>query len=182
MQRIVLVAIFFGSAALAVPPAAERYLDRRPSEAALKEMAPPAAAPAEETGENSRHAALAGRRVVLRADADGHFRGEARINGRPLPVLIDTGATYVAFDEETAQRLGVRLRPDDFVHTVATANGSAAAALARLERVELGGITLFDVDAIVTREGTLSVALLGMSYLKGLSRVQIDGDRLTLER
>src|SRR6478735_8349252 len=35
----------------------------------------------------------------LQADAQGHYTGNFRINGKPVQGLIDTGATYVALNE-----------------------------------------------------------------------------------
>jgi aspartyl protease family protein len=45
--------------------------------------------------------------VVLQADKRGHFITTATINGQPVPVLIDTGATAVAMNLSEAQRAGV---------------------------------------------------------------------------
>lgn len=117
----------------------------------------------------------------LTADRDGHFRADVRMNGRPVSVLVDTGATLVAIDAATARRLGVVLRPGDWRHTVQTANGTAPAAIARLDRIELGPLTVRNVDAMIVRDGMLPTALLGMSFLNQL-RFESDGAQLTLRQ
>ena len=120
--------------------------------------------------------------VRLDADATGHFRTEARANGRRLDVLVDTGATLVAFDEATARSLGIAPSAADFRYKVSTANGEAPAAKVTIARLQLGPIRMNDVDAIVTRDGTLSTTLLGMSFLNRLSKFEISDSRLTLRQ
>jgi aspartyl protease family protein len=62
-----------------------------------------------------------------------------------------------------------------------TANGIGKGARVRLDRVELNGITVRDVDAVVVPDEALSTNLLGMSFL---SRVKWTHDRgrLVLEQ
>ena len=45
--------------------------------------------------------------TTLQANAQGMFLLTARLNGTPLPALIDTGATSVAINSEDAYRLGI---------------------------------------------------------------------------
>ena len=60
------------------------------------------------------------RTVQLRASSNGHFETRAHINGRPVDVMVDTGATVVALSWEDARAAGipvvvteVRLRADE---------------------------------------------------------------------
>ena len=48
--------------------------------------------------------------------------------------------------------------------------------------MRLGAISLSDVDALVLGEGMLGTNLLGMSFLKRLSRYEVRGSTLVLER
>ncbi|WP_072390902.1 TIGR02281 family clan AA aspartic protease [Hyphomicrobium sp. CS1GBMeth3] len=116
----------------------------------------------------------------LDADTDGHYYARAEINGRPLDVMVDTGASMVALTYEDAERAGLRLRPSDFTAQVSTANGVAAVAPVTLERVTIGRITVRNVRAAVTERGRLAKTLLGMSFLSRLARVDISSGRLTL--
>ncbi|WP_062207275.1 TIGR02281 family clan AA aspartic protease [Aureimonas sp. AU12] len=121
-----------------------------------------------------------GRSLRLDADADGHFRAQARFNGRPEPVLVDTGATYVAVSDTTARRLGVRLSPADFRYTAETANGPMPVAMATIDRLSIGGVEVRDVEAMVAKGNGLGTTLLGMSFLKKLKRYGVENGRLTL--
>lgn len=116
----------------------------------------------------------------LRAHADGHYYARAEVNGRPLDVMVDTGASMVALTYEDAERAGLRLRPSDFTARVSTANGIAAVAPVTLDRVSIGRITVRNVRAAVCERGRLEKTLLGMSFLSRLARVDISAGRLTL--
>lgn len=122
-----------------------------------------------------------GRTTELRADSRGHFETQALINGRGIGVMIDTGATSVALRYEDAARLGLKTEPADFNIPIATANGSVKAARAILNEIRIGTIRVRNVEALVVPQHALAVNLMGMSFLKRLSKVQIAGSRLMLE-
>lgn len=116
----------------------------------------------------------------LRASADGHYYATAEVNGWPLDVMVDTGASMVALTYEDAERTGLRLNASDFTARVNTANGPAAVAPVVLDRVSIGGIEVRNVRAAVCERGRLDKTLLGMSFLSRLERVDISQGRLTL--
>ncbi|MDA5192543.1 retropepsin-like aspartic protease family protein [Govanella unica] len=117
--------------------------------------------------------------LTLRRDADGHFRVEAEVNGRPLQFLIDTGASHVVLSPADAARIGLRPTRDDFSLSLTTANGSLRAAPVTLDTVRIGSLDIPQVTAVVT--GTdLPQSLLGMSFLNRLGRWRVEGDRLML--
>lgn len=120
-----------------------------------------------------------GRSVALRADGRGHFQADARINGQPVPVLVDTGATSVALRFEDAARLGIRPPPSEYDVTVATANGTIKAARVKLAEVRIGDVRARNVDALVMPAKALGTNLLGMSFIRQL-KVEMKGDRLIL--
>ena len=120
------------------------------------------------------------RGVELRADGRGHFNARASINGRPVDVLVDTGATLVAMSYEDAQNAGVFVREADFTGRVNTANGVARVARVRLDRVEIGDIRVYDVQGLVSERGAMTGTLLGMSFLSKLKKVQMENGRLML--
>jgi len=101
---------------------------------------------------------------VNRAD-NGHFEVEARVDGRRLDFIVDTGATHIALRESDAARLGIRPIPRDYTVRVNTANGEGRAARVELRSVEIGGIVVRDLPAFVHPDEALSVNLLGMSFL-----------------
>lgn len=119
--------------------------------------------------------------VELRAVAHGHFTATARVNGRSIPVLVDTGASMVALSYEDAERAGVVVRPHDFTGRVSTANGIAKIAPVRLDSVSIDDITVYDVEAAVSEPGRLGTSLLGMTFISRLSRAEMRGGVLVLE-
>lgn len=119
--------------------------------------------------------------VELTAERSGHFITNAEINGRPVEIMIDTGATFVALSHEDAERAGIYLTPKDFTHSVGTANGRARVAPVSLGRVAIGDIVVRDVQALVSEPGKLQTSLLGMSFLKRLSSFEMRSGTLYLK-
>jgi len=117
------------------------------------------------------------KKTVLVADSRGHFFTMGNVNGVATRFMVDTGATAVTLSVQDAKRTGVDYLAGRKVATQ-TANGVAAAYRVRLGSVEVGGITLNNVDAIVI-DVNLPHALLGMSFLNRMER-RTEGDTLTL--
>ena len=111
--------------------------------------------------------------------ADGHYWAEARIDGRAVRVLVDTGASVVSLTREDALHLGLALTPEDFDRPVQTAAGPTRAAAVTLTSVSVAGATVEQVQALVFEEG-LAQSLLGMSYLGRLSGFEATPAALTL--
>jgi aspartyl protease family protein len=121
-----------------------------------------------------------GRMVELAPDARGHFLGEFKVNGRRVEALVDTGASAMAFNLSTARRLGIRVQPGSMTATVNTANGVAKAAVVMVERVQIGRVSVDNVEAIVLEDKALSTSLIGMTFLNRLKKFQVDQGRLLL--
>ena len=121
-----------------------------------------------------------GRKVVVTADARGHFSSAFKLNGRQVDGMIDTGATLVAINTSTARRIGLSLNPSDFSHEVNTANGTIKAAVAMIDRLQIGNITVNDVQVIVLDDRALHTNLIGMSFLKRLGKYQAENGTLLL--
>ncbi len=115
---------------------------------------------------------------VLRGD-DGHYWAEARIDGRAVRVLVDTGASLVALTRADALRLGVDPAPDAFIGEVRTASGLVRAAPVRLASIAVAGAEVRNVEALVVEDG-LAYSLLGMSFLGRLSAFEASPSGLTL--
>jgi aspartyl protease family protein len=122
-----------------------------------------------------------GRIVELRAGSLGHYRTRAEINGRPVQVMVDTGASMVALSYEDARLVGLTLRDSDFTHRVSTANGFGRVAPVTIDRISIGDITVRDVPGAVMEAGKLGTSLLGMSFLSRLQRVDMRSGTLILE-
>ena len=122
------------------------------------------------------------RSLTVDGDRRGHFKVEARIDGRYLDFIVDTGASLVVLRESDAARVGLRPMPRDYNAAVSTANGRIKAARTRLDRVEVGGITVYDVQALVLPDEALAQNLLGVSFLSRLKRYEVADGRLVLEQ
>ncbi|MDP1583445.1 MAG: TIGR02281 family clan AA aspartic protease [Bradyrhizobium sp.] len=127
-------------------------------------------------------AQLGGRSLSIPRDARGHFQTEGRIEGQRIAFMVDTGASVVALNEKSAARFGFRPSRSDYTTTVSTANGTIKAARTRLAMVELDGIVVRDVDAMVLPDEALSENLLGLSFLSKLKRFEYANGRLVLEQ
>ena len=121
------------------------------------------------------------RKVRLKGDARGHFNVRARLNGRPVPFVVDTGASAVAINMSTARKLGLRIRRKDFTGRSSTANGVVAYAPATIREIRIGGIKVRDVRAAVLPDEALSTNLLGMTFLRRLKRFSVSNNRLLME-
>jgi aspartyl protease family protein len=122
------------------------------------------------------------RSVVVSRDARGHFEVDARVDGRHLSFMVDTGASVIALTAADAGRLGLHPAAREFVTEVRTANGTVRAAPAELDRVEIGDLVVHDVAALVMPEGVLSDNLLGLSFLSRLRRFEYTDGKLVLEQ
>lgn len=119
--------------------------------------------------------------VQLRAASNGHYQARADVNGRALPVMLDTGASIVVLTYEDAQAAGVFVKPSDFTLPVSTANGVSRVAPVTLDRISIGDITVRGVQAAVAERGVLRVTLLGMSFLSRLERVDMRDGMMVLK-
>ena len=138
------------------------------------------AAPVVAKPAKSAEEVLLGRKVRLTADPTGHFLGDFKLNGRSVNAMVDTGATVVAINLSTARRIGINLKPADFRYAVSTANGNARAAGVIIDRLQIGRIAVDKVQAVVLDDEALSGTLIGMSFLKQLSKFQVEDGSLLL--
>lgn len=167
MRAVLIVAAVLVGSGLVMARMADRAAASRPAPAAVPVQAIPSAA---------------SRSVVISRDGRGHFQVDARIDGRRLGFMVDTGASVIALTESDAARLGVRPSRGDFTAPVSTANGTVKAARTRLSSVDVGGLVVRDVEALILPDNVLSENLLGLSYLARLKRFEYANGRLVLEQ
>ncbi len=130
-------------------------------------------------GDRAAHASLGV--VELKMQRDGHYHADADVNGRSVPVLVDTGATLVALTYEDAEAAGIFVKSSDFTAQSRTANGIARFAPVTIDRISIDGITVRNVQAAVSERGKLGVTLLGMAFLSKLNRVEMRDGKLILQ-
>lgn len=118
------------------------------------------------------------RSIELTRDQNGYFYADVQINGAPLHMLVDTGATVIALSRNDAQmaRLPTAVSMTDVVGE--GADGAVRGQEVMLDRVTLGDKTVEGLPAIVLNSGGQS--LLGQSFLSKFSSVHIEGDKMIL--
>lgn len=141
-----------------------------------------AAQPVQASVAQARPTLSGNRSYNIARDRRGHFQTDARIDGQRIGVMVDTGASMIALNESSAARIGVRPLQSDYTATVSTANGAIKAARTRIAMVEVGPLTVRDVDAMVLPDAALSENLLGLSFLSKLKRYEFAGGNLILEQ
>jgi aspartyl protease family protein len=122
------------------------------------------------------------RSISIPRDGRGHFETEGRIDGQRIGFMVDTGASMIALNETSAARFGLRPSRNDYNATVTTANGTIKAARTRLATVDVGGLVVRDVDAMVLPDEALSENLLGLSFLSKLKRFEYANGQMVLEQ
>lgn len=118
--------------------------------------------------------------VILNKSMNGHFETNAQINGQPVYMMVDTGASSIVLTAEDASAARINVATLDYTVTVTTANGLALVAPVRLSEVAIGPIVRRNVSALVAQEGQLDQSLLGMTFLSTLGSLQMQTDELRL--
>jgi aspartyl protease family protein len=167
--------IVFAGMILGLGVVAARVADR-----AGHNAAPPAAlaaVPAASASQSSYSST-----VVVPRDPRGHFVVNARVDGRRMGFMVDTGASMIALRQSDASILGIHPFARDYNVVVKTANGATHAAQVALGMVEIDGIIVRNVAALVSPDETLSENLLGLSFLSRLKRFEYSDGRMVLEQ
>lgn len=114
--------------------------------------------------------------VKLSQNKQGHYLTTGSINGNEVTFLLDTGATNVSIPLPIANQLGLKKYGS---HIAQTANGSVKVFQTVINRLSIGNIYLFNVDASINPGIRSNEILLGMSALKQVEFSQ-SGQQLTL--
>ncbi|MBP7329006.1 MAG: TIGR02281 family clan AA aspartic protease [Alicycliphilus sp.] len=122
-----------------------------------------------------------GQRVVLKADARGHFVSSGQINGRIMQYMVDTGASTIAIGRPDAERMGLKFEEQGQSVRMNTANGVAQGWRLRLDSVRVGDVELRGVDAIVTPQ-PMPYVLLGNSFLREFEMSRNGDEMMLLKR
>ena len=118
--------------------------------------------------------------VMLERMASGHFEVRAEINGAPVTVLVDTGATSTVLTASDAARAGYDPASLSYTVPIMTANGRASAARIVADDFRIGDISRNRLPMLVAEEGRLEQSLLGMNFIGTLSGFDMRGERLIL--
>ncbi|HEA25687.1 MAG TPA: TIGR02281 family clan AA aspartic protease [Ectothiorhodospiraceae bacterium] len=121
---------------------------------------------------SSQFAAASRQEVTIPRGADGMYRIGGAINGRGVEFMVDTGATSLAMNSQLAKRLGIDYRKKGRKGLTETASAVVVVYQVNLDKVEVGSISLHNVEAVVLEGAQPSVVLLGLSFLKRIELTQ----------
>jgi aspartyl protease family protein len=123
-------------------------------------------------------ATTADRHRITRAD-DGLFHARVRVNGHPLRMIIDTGATTSILSSRDAARVpGVDVSAAT-IGTMRTLGGERRYRGAIVDSVRVGSKRIANIDfAVIDTPGHMSI--IGQDVLRELGPIVLDGDTLTL--
>jgi aspartyl protease family protein len=102
--------------------------------------------------------------VRISSSQGGHHWVRGQINGRSVDFVVDTGASLIALNLSTAKRLGINYQQGKKGYS-STANGVREIRLVTLNKVAVGEIIKYNVEASVGLDDSLPVSLLGNSFL-----------------
>ena len=142
------------------------------------ELPPSGAPPSRPEAQLAAPASQPANSIVYTANQQGHILLDAAVNGFPVHMLVDTGASLVTLTPADARAAGINTAGLVFSAHVNTANGSARMAPVRLREVRIGQLSLYDVPAAVLEN--LNVSLLGMSFLGRLKGYEMRDGKLTI--
>jgi len=147
-------------------------LDRRTA------LLPEAASGAHLGASAQRPAGLSSNTIVYAADNRGHVILDTAVNGTPVKMLVDTGASLVTLTPADARAAGIP--PGDLRYSgrASTANGTARMARVTLREVRIDQLSFYDVPATVIEN--LDISLLGMSFLSRLEGYEMRDGKLRI--
>jgi aspartyl protease family protein len=116
--------------------------------------------------------------IEIPRSPDGHFYANVEINGEPVHMLVDTGATAIALSQDDARSAGIAINGSMNQVVGRGADGDVRGQVVKLDEVELGDTSAEGLYAIVLSKGDQS--LLGQNFLSKFSSVDIEGNTLVL--
>lgn len=116
--------------------------------------------------------------LSIRRASDGLFHVAALINGKPIDLAIDTGATRTVIAPADANRL--KLRPGAGNYSkIETLNGRIRLQRATLATISLGNQDVHGLEVALGPK-TLRQSVAGLDLIGRSGPLLIEGDRLTL--
>ncbi|WP_428627381.1 retropepsin-like aspartic protease family protein [Sphingopyxis sp.] len=127
----------------------------------------------------ARGAKASGGAARLGRSDDSHFYADTQVNGTNIRMMVDSGASIIALTRRDAEAIGIDVDRLPVTGTARTAGGDVPMRTVMLDRVEVDGIEVRQVQAAVV-DADMGVSLLGQSYLSKLAAVNVEGDTMTL--
>lgn len=121
----------------------------------------------------------AGTEIVIARSSDHHYYTDAKVNGRPVHFMIDTGAGETALTEADAQQLGLPVDPNKYEVIGDGASGMVRGQYVQLKSIDVSGIRQSDAKAVVVAGATVS--LLGQPFLEKVDEIVIRNGEMRLK-
>jgi len=129
----------------------------------------------------AKHPIAAGRdtELVIARSSDHHYYTDAKVNGRVVHFMIDTGASETALTESDAQAVGLAIDPKNYEVLGDGASGMVRGQYVQLKSIDVGGISQEDAKAVVVPGATVS--LLGQPFLEKIDEIVIRQGEMRLK-
>lgn len=118
-------------------------------------------------------------KIQIQKSLDDHFYLMAKLNGKKVLFLIDTGATTTTLTERDAKRIGLDVNDLKYNQIIQTANGTTFSADAKIESFEIDNFQINDLWVLVNKNLSGN-SLLGMNFLKNLKGYEVFDDKMIL--
>lgn len=118
-------------------------------------------------------------KIQIQKSLDDHFYLMAKLNGKKVLFLIDTGATTTTLTERDARRIGLDVNDLKYNQIIQTANGTTFSADAKIESFEIDNFQMNDLWVLVNKNLSGN-SLLGMNFLKRLKGYEVFDDKMIL--
>jgi aspartyl protease family protein len=115
-----------------------------------------------------------GGRLILTPDAQGHYFADVLINGHRERGVIDTGATHLSMSRVTANAMDIEYTRGRRGQTQ-TAAGVMSVWLVSVPKLQVGTVTVFDVDVVVRDAPGYTPMLIGTSLLNRFEMARDQG-------
>lgn len=142
--------------------------------------------PASHVGAYSANAAVKGSAGLvsglsgIERASDGLFYVDGVAGTATLRFLVDTGASHIVLSRSDARAVRGR-KLTGRTNSIRTAGGPVKVEWILIDRLEVAGSTLDNVEAAVPAND-VGTSLLGQNALARFSRIEINADRLVLDK
>ena len=117
--------------------------------------------------------------VVISRSGDLHYYADAKVNGRPVHFMVDTGSSDTALTEADAKSAGIAVDPDKYEVIGEGASGIVRGQYIQLQSLDLEGLGAKDVKAVIVPGA--SVSLLGQNFLDKVDEIVIRRGEMRLK-
>ena len=118
-----------------------------------------------------------GEAVRIPIGEDGHFYVDAKLNGRDVRFMVDSGASVTTISRNEAKAAGMEIGTRRAV--VNTANGATSVVQSYADHLQVASIERTDFPVDVSEQEDLN--LLGMNFLRTLQSWRVEGNYLVLQ-